>query len=178
MIEVKQTHGVGMRATYVVFRDGKPVATISRFSARTGWKITSIHYGHHLGGGSNIDDAREAAQSIYYPDPHVLYEEICQNVENHRRISLEAIHTRDFVRLSREIIAGSNSARAELEQLIHNIDAEARDRSDTGPIWNRTEGYTWQHGHGYFPLPPDANGKTQHWYLSSGKLRGDDPVEG
>ena len=172
MISVHQTSGVGIHAHYEVRRDGHRLAIIRRFGARHPWVLYSVHYDEPLGSAGSIDGIKAKAESLDYPTAQTIYETICTRFHEKRLASLERAHASDFVRLSREIIAGSNSAREELENLIAEIDRFAADRSDVHPRYKRKDGsfiysdnwddlnrdWTWrdEHHQGYYPLPPRA----------------------
>jgi hypothetical protein len=131
MITFEHTSGIGINANYRIRNaQGAVVATVAR-TGRSHWRIASVHYHHTLGTYGSLDRAREAAQALAYPTAKEVYDLICSEVGEHRRIEKVTAHAADFERLARSIIAGSNSARAELETLLAQIDAYTTDRTDT-----------------------------------------------
>ncbi len=159
---IEQTSGVGIHATYTVMRDGQQVAKISRRGPHSTWRIRSVHYNEELSQGAmTIAATKEIAYGLTYPPQAEIYETICQRVESARKSQMETHHRADFVRLARAIVTGSNSAHAELTELIAKIDAFAIDREDTqgrcrdtggdfGPYEPTTRGRTFT----YYPEPP------------------------
>jgi len=130
LITFKPMGGIGVNAKYTVMRDGAPVAVITRNGNR-GWLAYSGHYGVTLFRGRTIDDIKRTALDFDYPSRQQIYETLAQETAIRRRNYIEGQRGHDFVRLTREMIAGSNSARIELEKLISEIDAWIADRSDT-----------------------------------------------
>ena len=136
MITIEHTEGIGMRARYRVTKDSTHVANLYRYGRRSGWELYSVHYGLTLADGfRSIDDARVKAMTVYYPNAREAYETKCAMILPQRRAKLEALHAKDFVRLTRELVAGSNTARMEMEKLVAEIDARTIDRSDIHNAW-------------------------------------------
>jgi hypothetical protein len=167
VITFEHIEGVGMRAKYRVRKDGKHVAILYRFGVRSGWELYSVHYGLTLASGfRSIDQAREAAQTIEYPTAQEAYETTAKMIEPQRRFKLEAHYAKDFIRLARELVAGSNSARMEMERLVAEIDARTVDRSDIHSTWRKmadehfrttnTPLYRYDGDVPFYPEPPVA----------------------
>jgi hypothetical protein len=132
MITFEHTGGIGMRALYRVRKDGKIVAGLHRHGSRSGWEIYSNNYGMTLRTGfRTIDEAKAVAQTIDYPTGEQAYEILCREVEPRRRKYKERLHAHDLARLARELVSGSNSARADLETLVEEIEAWIADRTHT-----------------------------------------------
>jgi hypothetical protein len=123
--------GVGMRALYGVLRGGEHVATMSRSSSRQGWIIYSVHYSHKLAGAKDIEQARQKACTLVYPTQQEVYEHLCAQSVFSRRNYIERQSAPQLARLARDLVAGSNSARLEIEKLVASWDLFALDRSDT-----------------------------------------------
>jgi hypothetical protein len=131
MITIEQANsGIGMNAVYHVLRDGEHVANISR-SGRSTWRIHSVHYWESLGGCKGIDDVKAKARTLNYPTAHEVYEKLCAVAAIKRRSYIETMHKQKMATLIRDLIAGSNSARVEMEELVASMDAFIADRSDT-----------------------------------------------
>lgn len=163
MIHVEQSSGVGIHGIYTVFDDGKPVGKISRFGTRYTWRIQSIHYGEVLAsGGQSIAGAKQLAITLEYPSAEEIYQRVCERIEGGRRAVMERHYHADLMRLTRALLAGSNSAQAELAALVAKIDAIAEDRADTRQRWRETGGDFGPHKHedsrlDFYPEPPKEN---------------------
>jgi len=151
--------GVGIHAFYHICQEGKLVATMTRHSSyRTPWTVYSFPYSRKLATLSkDINVARERVASLTYPTPAEQYEADCQDIARIRREKMEHAHGAHIVALSRAMLDGSNSARAELADLYEKIDRESVDRSDVHPRYRLGNNWTHQdlHNWGYFPLPPE-----------------------
>jgi hypothetical protein len=152
MIEVRHGGGVGVNGVYAVMRDGVHIATIKRTGRHSYWGIYT-HYGHNLKTVPDVARARQAVHEVSYPTKREVYELLCARAEHNRRVKLEEHHAHDFARLAREIVAGSNSARVELEELVAEIERRATDRTATN-VEHEVKCY-----HSYldtlYPQPPE-----------------------
>jgi cell division septum initiation protein DivIVA len=164
-ITFDHTGGVGMRAKYRVRKDGAHVADLYRYGVSDGWTTSSVHYSVRLGRSHRtIDAAKQAALTLDYPSAMEAYEIVCERIRANRKKHMETEHAEDFVRLARELIAGSNSAREEIEKLVHEIDTYVADR--TGTRANAQAAcdrhfeatgeriYTYMRDDVYYPEPP------------------------
>jgi hypothetical protein len=114
----------------------------------------------------SIDRARQAAETLTYPSQNEVYERICERTAKARREWMEQKHAHDLARLAREMIAGSNSARMELETLVVEIDRFATDRGDTRAArfrqheehYEKTGERLYIYGESLYPEPP-TNGE-------------------
>jgi len=159
-ITITNVGGVGINSSYVVRKDGKAVATISR--SGNSWALYSHPYYKMLYRRHSRLDVVAAAEEFPFLAPPELYEQICQEVEAERRMKKERANSQEITRLSRAILAGSNSAHEELAALFAEIDRFAADRSDLGSRDLNDvhiEGYQ-HHNFGTFPRPPQYLKKT------------------
>ena len=120
--------GVGIHAFYHICQEGKLVATMTRHSSyRTPWTVYSFPYSRKLATLSkDINVARERVASLTYPTPAEQYEADCQDIARIRREKMEHAHGAHIVALSRAMLDGSNSARAELADLYEKFRPFAR----------------------------------------------------
>jgi hypothetical protein len=96
MITFEHTSGIGINANYRIRNaHGAVVATVAR-TGRSRWRIASVHYHHTLGTYGSLDRAREAAQALAYPTAKEVYDLICSEVGEHRRIEKVTAHRRRF----------------------------------------------------------------------------------
>jgi hypothetical protein len=173
VITIEQAnHGIGMNAVYHVLRDGEHVANISR-TGRSTWRINSVHYWEPLGACKGIDEIKAKAQAVVYPTAREIYEKLCAATAVKRRNYIESMHKQRMANLIRDLIAGSNSARVEMEELVASMDAFIADRSDTHELarqqvdeHNKGLGEGWRYRHSewkyapgpehypYYPEPP------------------------
>jgi hypothetical protein len=130
MITFETSGGIGMNRVYHVLHDGAHVANIAR-SGRSRWVIFSMHYHVPLGSDVGIDAIKAKALTLTYPNEAEVYEMLATEAEKKRRVYAEKEHAHTLMRLARELVAGSNSARVEIEELLAKIEAFAIDRSDT-----------------------------------------------
>jgi hypothetical protein len=159
MITIEQISGVGIHAHYAIKQDGTPVATMRRYSYRTGWTIYSVHYRERFfilrETSKDINAAKETAiYEITYPTAEEVYETICQYTEDARRVHIEKEMAREMAQLARDLAAGSNSAQARLIEVANEIEAFAKDRSVTEGAYFKDG--TWYHrSEPIYPSPPD-----------------------
>lgn len=119
--------GVGINAHWRVRRDGQFVADIRRRGNR-GWQIVS-HYSRIIATVADIDSAKAwCSTQEYFRTKRELYDIICAEVENRRRLHLEDIAARKLAALARALVAGSNSARNDMAALLDEIETLAKDR--------------------------------------------------
>ncbi len=149
MITIKHQRGVGARSHHNVYQDGKHVGWISRFSARTGWEIQSVHYGRTLARSKSLEGARQRALEISYPSVEEEYEISCRQIEAARRAAIERQLAPEIIAASRALLAGSNSAHDTLKALIAKVDDYATNRAAN------TSAEQWGQR---FPTPPETSG--------------------
>jgi hypothetical protein len=161
-ITIEQYHGVGIHAHYAIRQDGKLLATMDRgSSSRRPWTVYSTHYGESLGGLSHdINKAKTLALELTYPSAQEIYERICQRTENARRLWMQQRKANELAALAREMVAGSNSAPERIMELSREIEAYAKNRSDTRDSRKAKEGQplyaVWDHGETAYPVTPDV----------------------
>lgn len=165
-IEIKYTDGTGNNASYDVIQNGKVVARISR-NGNYGMTITSIHYGEVLAYASSAAVAREKAETLTYPSREEVYDKICERIYQKRKTVIELYFAQRVARLARQTLDGSNAARAELDDLLKEMEFVARDRlmtsidrvSDLHPYERRERvaGETMS-GLDNYPVPPQWRG--------------------
>jgi hypothetical protein len=131
-----------------------------------------VHYWEPLGACKGIDEIKAKARTLTYPDAREIYEKLCAATAIRRRNYIETKHKQKMAMLIRDLIAGSNLARIEMEELVTSMDAFIVDRSDTHNTaqkrvdeHNKALGADWRYrqnewkyvptsDHPYYPEPP------------------------
>lgn len=126
MRELKQVSGVGNNIRISVIEDGKQIGWIERYG-NAGF-ILRGYYGIRAGFAKTLADAKKLAVDAIFPSLPRAYEMKCEEAYQRRLQSLEGFFANDIYRLSRALVAGSNSAKDEMEQLLSAMEAAARRR--------------------------------------------------
>jgi len=161
-ITVNHVSGVGVNGRYAVMRDGVKVANVYRHG-RSRFIINSVHYHETLGVYGNINLARAAAAEINYPDAWQVYEIVCQRIEKQRRAWIEESMHGKLVELARDLAAGSNSAQHRAHEMVAEIEAFAKDRSETydARLQRAQATKTYTTNEPVYPEPPRTAARTE-----------------
>lgn len=124
--ELQHIDGVGNNTRLAVIENGQKIGHITRNGNR-GFDVFG-HYARKLAFGTSLAIAKGKALAIDFPTVQEAYELACEEARQRRKRELERAFAGEVYRLSRALIAGSNSAREELENILSGIDAHASHR--------------------------------------------------
>lgn len=149
-ISVEHIGGVGANTRYRVMQNGQRVATISRYGI-------DGYYGLKIASPPSLTAARELARTLTYPTVEEAYERTCETVYRHRLRALEKHFTHRIAAFARQTIDGSNSGRAELANLLDEIEKVARDRLHSTEVKYQREVVAGEEIHSLmkYPKTPD-----------------------
>ena len=124
--ELKHIDGVGNNTRLAVMEDGKKIGVIQRNGNR-GFDVFS-HYGQKITFGTSLAAAKLRAMEATFPTPQEAYHTACEKAYYRRKAGLEKAFRDKLYALTRAMVAGSNSARHEIAELLAGIDAAANAR--------------------------------------------------
>lgn len=126
--ELKHLDGVGNNTRLAVMEGGKMVGLIRRNGNR-GFDVLG-NYHRRIAFGTSLAAAKLRAMEAAFPSPQEAYELECSKALAIRKAELERAFSGRLYELTRQMIAGSNSARHEIEELIAGIEAAAASREE------------------------------------------------
>jgi hypothetical protein len=148
--------GRGMHTIVIIQRNGRKIGWIEYSNWR--WLIRNC-YGQSMGGFEKLDAAKQAALTREYPDPQALYEKINREVEDNRRRHAQEYDKQQIAALwaaARELIAGSSTAAARIEEIVAAVERHAKDRE--GGRWKPSWGaYGYHSAIVHYPPPPEPD---------------------
>ena len=124
-INLRDLGGVASHRRVAVDVDGVQLGEINYTGPSGQWRIVDS-YSQQLGRAATLNEARQKALTLTYPTRREAYERLHEKVYQSRRRAAEAQSGPRLAELTRELLAGSNSAREEIEKLLEQIDVEAR----------------------------------------------------